>query len=66
MFKFNTSNMCGPIPLCLLKGKKVIAAVVGNKSRYNNRLIVKLMLMWRRDDRREMIGHGCIDSGRRK
>jgi len=41
------------------------------KSRYNNGLIAKLMLMWRREERREMIawllvkhqdGHGCIGS----
>jgi hypothetical protein len=42
-------------------------------SRYNNGFIVKLMLMWRREEKRKMIvwllykrqvEHGCIDSGR--
>jgi hypothetical protein len=42
------------------------------KSEYNNGLIAKLRLMWRREERREMIawlsckhqdGHECICSG---
>ena len=43
-----------------------------HESRYNNGLIAKLMLMWRREEMREMIawllckhqaGHKCISSG---
>jgi len=56
------------------KGKTIVSPVICTthiKSRYNNGLIAKLMLMWRREERREMIawllckhqaGHGCIGS----
>jgi hypothetical protein len=35
--------------------KKEVRALDTPKSRYNNGLVAKLMLMWRREKRREMI-----------